>query len=96
MPGAARSSRFTRASAKAQSSTPQTSTDTEASSAIKEIPALSKLTEVDDNANKRTEQYKQELHEKRLKELRKRLREAQKDDWRYPRVGSLFGFSKRH
>lgn len=60
-----------------------------------DIETLYKLTEVEDKVKKATEEYEQELHLKRLKEIKKRLQQAQKDNWRYPPIDSLLGFNNR-
>ncbi|KAH7731041.1 UDP-N-acetyl glucosamine transferase subunit alg13 [Aphelenchoides avenae] len=76
------SSRVTRQSAKAHTSTSRSAAATEAPS-LKDIETLYKLTEVEDKVKKATEEYEQELHLKRLKEIKKRLQQAQKDNWRF-------------
>jgi len=60
----------------------------------KGIDGLAKLTDLDERLQQATTQYQNELHQQRLTDIKKQLQEAKKDDWRYPPIDSILGYSR--
>jgi len=56
---------------------------------IKGFEALSKASDFDARFPQTTSNYQNKLHQQRLVELRQRLEETRKDNWRYPSIDSL-------
>uniref|UniRef100_A0A914DM30 Uncharacterized protein n=1 Tax=Acrobeloides nanus TaxID=290746 RepID=A0A914DM30_9BILA len=65
----------------------------ETTSDNKDLDTALKFGEIDDRIKQAQKHYQEEQHKRRLEFIKQQLENSRKDNWRYPDIGRLLGYS---